>query len=100
MRDDPDHLDRLRLRSANADEDALSYCGFARKCFGGEKLVDHDNASPRRIVILTERAAFDKRGSERFEVTRKNNLEVNSLKFGGIGQRRFGTPADRTEASG
>src|SRR5262245_40164734 len=81
MPDDADHFDPFRLRSANADEDALPEGRLVGKGLRCEKLVDDHYVPVGRVVRLGERASREEPHAERFEVNREYKLTISRLKF-------------------
>src|SRR5262245_36687268 len=96
MPDDADHFDPFRLRSANADEDALPEGRLVGKGLRCEKLVDDHYVPVGGVVRLGERASCDEPHAKRFEVTREYKLTISRLILARIRERFASAPAGRS----
>src|ERR1043165_1427698 len=91
------NLAPLRLRRAHAKQDALGRCRLVRKRLRRERLINYQQVSIRRTVLLRERTSRQQRRTHRFEVAGQNDLQIGSLKLARIGLRFRTAPTHRTK---
>src|SRR5215207_4382535 len=95
-----DDLSPLSLRSANAIQDALAYSRLIWKCFRGQCLIDYEEITVGRAVLLRESASGHKLGPHGFEVAGQNDLKIGRLKLARVALRLGSAPTHGTKPAG
>src|ERR1043165_34106 len=91
------NLAPLRLRRAHAKQDALAHCRLVRKRLRRERLINYQQVSIRRTVLLRERTSRQQRRTHRFEAAGQKELQIGTLKLARIGLRFRPAPTHRTK---
>src|SRR5437016_9526955 len=76
MRNHADDLAPLSLRRANAKQDAFAHSRFVWKSLRGKRLVNYQEVSFGRIVVLGKGASGHQGCADGFEIARQHDLKI------------------------
>src|SRR5207244_12505277 len=97
MRNHADDLAPLSLRRANAKQDAFAHSRFVWKSLRGKRLVDYQEVSFGRIVVLGKAASGHQGCADGFEIAWQHDLKIGSLEPARVFERFGSAPAHGTE---
>ena len=98
VRHHADHLDKLRFRRPQPDQQPFPNCRFMRKRLFRQQLVDHQHIALRIVIRIRKGPTLDQPRFHRLEVTWQHDLAIRRLELRWIGLRLFLAPAQRIES--
>ncbi len=97
--DDTSDFDPYGFGRLDADKNALADGGLIGIRTIGQNFVNDGIGAAGLVVVVGEGAAVEQGSVHGFEIAGKHDYRVDGLKFAGIGERFFGAPTNRAEAT-